>query len=75
MLQAHDLNGFRPLSSIDLDYTKDTASFSVHINGYPICRITHGNDRSSYRIEVFNADLFAEHLERISQVLKLYAEH
>lgn len=75
MLRVRDFNGFRPLSSIDLDYTKDTESFSVYINSHQICRISHGNDCKSYSIEVFDAGLFTEHLERISYVLTLYAEH
>lgn len=75
MLQVRDFNGFRPMSSIDLDYTRDTESYSVYSNGRQMCRISHGNDRREYCIEVFDAGLFADHLERISHVLTLYAEH
>ena len=75
MLQVRDFNGFRPMSSIDVDYTRDTESFSVYISGNQICRISHGIERNEYLIEVFDARLFAEHLERISHVLTLYAEH
>ena len=75
MLQVRDFNGFRPLSSVDLDYTRDTESYSVYANGHQVCRISHGIERNEYLIEVFDAGLFAEHLERISQMLTLYAEH
>jgi hypothetical protein len=74
MLKVRDHNGFRPLSSIDQYYIRDTAEFAVYIDDYRICRFAKGTDSQVYDMKVHRADLFAAHLTWISRILVLYAE-
>ena len=76
MLRVRDFNGFKPASSVGIDYVRDVESFSLYIHDYQICRVSSEGDGVNLRItlEIFDAKLYSDNVEKINQIIDLYQD-
>ena len=75
-LRARNFDGFIPTSAIDVDYILENESFSIYIGEYQICRISSEGSgaKSNISLEIFDAKLYTNNVEKISSIISLYQE-
>ena len=76
ILRARNFDGFIPTSAIDVDYINSNDSFSIYVGDYQICRITSEGSGTNLKIslEIFDAKLYTNNVEKISSIISLYQE-
>ena len=77
MLRVRDFNGFKPASSVGIDYVRNVESFSVYIHDHQICRVSSEGDgfyNVKVTIEIFDTKLYSNNVEKINQIIDLYQE-
>ena len=75
-LRARNFDGFIPTSDIDVVYILENESFSIYIGEYQICRISSEGSGTNLKIslEIFDAKLYTNNVEKISSIISLYQE-
>ena len=75
-LRVRDFNGFKPASSVGIEYIRDTESFSIYLHEHQVCRVSSEGDGVNLRItlEIFDAKLYSNNIEQINQIINLYQD-
>ena len=75
-LRVRDFEGFKPASSVDLNYVRKTPSFSIYLHDYQICRLSSDGDGVDLHItlEIFDAKLYFNNAEQINHIIELYQD-
>ena len=75
-LRVRNFEGFNPLSSVGIEYIKENESFSIYLHDYQVCRISSDGDGVDMKvsIEILDAKLYSNNVERINQIIALYQE-
>ena len=75
-LRVRDIDGFKPASSVGIEYINTVESFSIYLHEHQICRVSVGDDSITLRItlEIFNPKLYINNIESINNIIALYQD-
>ena len=75
-LRVRDIDGFKPASSVGIEYVSTVESFSIYLREHHICRVSVYGDGLSLRLtlEIYNPKLYSNNVESINNILALYQD-
>ena len=76
MLRVRDYDGFKPASSVGIEYITKNQSFSIYMNTNQICRVSSDGDGVTLRVslEIFDPKLYSNNVEQINNIICLYQD-
>lgn len=75
-LRVRDIDGFKPASSVGIEYIRTVDSFSIYLHEHQICRVSVDGDSTNLRItlEIFDTKLYSNNVESINNIIDLYQD-
>ena len=75
-LCVRDIGGFKPASSVGIEYVSTVESFSIYLDKHQICKVSIGDDSLTLRImlDIFNPKLYINNIESINDIIALYQD-